>query len=60
MAPNKRGGPLSASAVQQELAESSVIAAQDIASRGTGTKETDDSYSSDRRLQCEARVFFTG
>ena len=53
MAPNKRGGPPS-------KAVTSVITKDEIEARGSGTKESTDTYDSKRWVQCEIRVFFTG
>jgi hypothetical protein len=51
MAPNKRGGPLTPIA-------QSVISNAEVAARGSGTNEAEDSYAGN--VQSEIRVFFTG
>lgn len=58
MAPNRRGGPLTGTAAAQVLQEASVITAKEVAERGSGTKEQEDSY--DGSCGGELRVFFTG
>lgn len=60
MAPNKRGSRRVAAADDTQLRETSVITAEEIAARGRGTSETDDSYDTSRRLHSEKRVFFSG
>ena len=54
MAPNKRGGSLSAAALRQ----AGVISAEEVAARGSGTCEEEDSYVAG--VRSEMRVFFTG
>jgi hypothetical protein len=53
MAPNKRGGP-------QRGTDCSVLSAEEIAARGSGTAEEEGTDSYDGSLAAEVRVFFTG
>lgn len=51
MAPNKRGGSLTAT---------SVLTKEEIEARGAGTKEDRDTYHDSPFKMSETRVFFTG
>lgn len=59
MAPNKRGGPLSGAAAAAALAPASVVSAEEVAARGSGTREDRDSYDPQQLLASEARVWWT-
>lgn len=59
MAPNKRGGPPS-SATQKQIQQGSVISAEEVAARGSGTEEDRDTYGDRPFMQSEIRVMFTG
>lgn len=62
MAPNKRGGPLSAEWHPDNRlgGDRSVVGDDAVAARGTGTRDLGDTYNPSRFWASETRTFFTG